>query len=132
VHSSATVSRRLGPAASPPQKSSETEEETPEAGVEKTSGSDWGDRGTTGGGTETVAAGGLVLVAGRSGPVATAEARMWEHYWHERAAGRVSTGADLDRIAGTHNYGRRVLRRWRASGLVPPPSHSAPMRTLER
>jgi hypothetical protein len=38
--------------------------------------------------------------------VGTAEQRMWAHYQHERAAGRTPTGADLDRIAGTSNYGR--------------------------
>jgi hypothetical protein len=42
----------------------------------------------------------------------TAEQRMWAHYWHERAAGRTPTGAELDRIAGTNNYGRRVMRGW--------------------
>jgi hypothetical protein len=35
------------------------------------------------------------------------------------AAGRTPTGADLDRVAGTNNYGRRVLRRWRATGRGP-------------
>jgi hypothetical protein len=46
----------------------------------------------------------------------SAEARMWAFYIKERAAGRSPTGADLDRIAGTNNYGRRVLRRWRTAG----------------
>jgi hypothetical protein len=27
--------------------------------------------------------------------------------------GRTPTGAELDRMAGTHNYGRRILRKWR-------------------
>jgi hypothetical protein len=43
--------------------------------------------------------------------VETAEQWMWAHYQHERAAGRTPTGADLDRIAGTNNYGRAVLTR---------------------
>lgn len=45
--------------------------------------------------------------------VGTAEQRMWAHYQHERATGRTLTGAELDRIAGTDNYGRVVLARWR-------------------
>jgi hypothetical protein len=45
---------------------------------------------------------------------------MWAHYQHERAAGRTPTGADLDRIAGTNNYGRAVLTRWRHTGRIPP------------
>ena len=44
----------------------------------------------------------------------TAEERMWEYYVSERACGRTPTGADLDRVAGTHNYGRRILRKWRS------------------
>lgn len=45
----------------------------------------------------------------------TAEQRMWAFYQAERRRGRTPTGADLDRIAGTHNYGRRILRKWRAA-----------------
>jgi hypothetical protein len=56
----------------------------------------------------------------RAGGVAvgTAEQRMWAYYQHERAAGRTPTGADLDRIAGTNNYGRAVLARWRHTGRI--------------
>ncbi|SEF24687.1 Protein of unknown function [Amycolatopsis pretoriensis] len=43
----------------------------------------------------------------------TAEQRMCEYYVGERACGRTPTGAELDRVAGTHNYGRRILRKWR-------------------
>lgn len=46
----------------------------------------------------------------------TAEQRMWEYYRSERSQGRTPTGAELDRIAGTNNYGRKVLRRWQAAG----------------
>jgi hypothetical protein len=46
----------------------------------------------------------------------TAEQRMWAYYMTERSKGRTPTGAELDRAAGTNNYGRRVLRRWRESG----------------
>lgn len=48
----------------------------------------------------------------------TAEQRMWLHYEQEAALGRRPSGAELDRVAGTHNYGRRVLRRWRAEGRL--------------
>jgi len=44
---------------------------------------------------------------------------MWAHYQHELAAARMPTGADLDRIAGTNNYGRAVLARWRRTGPTP-------------
>jgi hypothetical protein len=46
----------------------------------------------------------------------TAEQRMWEYYRSERSQGRTPTGAELDRVAGTNNYGRKVLRRWQAAG----------------
>jgi len=42
----------------------------------------------------------------------TAEQRMWAYYVTERSKGRTPTGAELDRVAGTNNYGRRLLRRW--------------------
>lgn len=43
---------------------------------------------------------------------------MWNHVQRELAQGRVPTGAELDRIAGTNNYGRRLLRTWRHQGLL--------------
>ncbi|HEX5401874.1 MAG TPA: DUF2637 domain-containing protein [Pseudonocardiaceae bacterium] len=49
---------------------------------------------------------------------AKAEDVMWEHFQRERTQGRAPTGAELDRVAGTHNYGRAVLRRWRQTGKV--------------
>lgn len=48
----------------------------------------------------------------------TAEQRMWAYYVTERSKGRTPTGAELDRIAGTNNYGRRLLRRWTQNGLI--------------
>ncbi|MEV6905117.1 DUF2637 domain-containing protein [Amycolatopsis sp. NPDC051372] len=48
--------------------------------------------------------------------VPTAEERMWRYYSEQIGVGREPSGAELDRIAGTHNYGRRVLRRWKDSG----------------
>lgn len=47
-----------------------------------------------------------------------AEKIMWAHYERERAAGRTPTGAELDRVAGTNNYGRSVLARWRRTGRL--------------
>ncbi|MFC3893192.1 DUF2637 domain-containing protein [Lentzea rhizosphaerae] len=48
----------------------------------------------------------------------TAEQRMWAYFVTERAKGRAPTGAELDRLAGTNNYGRKVLRRWRQTGSM--------------
>ncbi|MFJ4099828.1 DUF2637 domain-containing protein [Amycolatopsis japonica] len=52
-------------------------------------------------------------------PKPTAEQLMWTHYQREHTQGRTPTGAELDRIAGTHNYGRRILRKWRKAGTLP-------------
>lgn len=56
----------------------------------------------------------LAVVPEPSRPPAepTAEQRMWSYYVTERSKGRIPTGAELDRVAGTNNYGRRLLRRW--------------------
>ncbi len=48
----------------------------------------------------------------------TAEQRMWAYYVTERSKGRAPTGAELDRVAGTNNYGRRLLRQWRRQGAI--------------
>lgn len=57
----------------------------------------------------------------RERPLAgTAEHVMWEHFQREVSRGRMPTGAELDRVAGTNNFGRAVLRRWRQMGRVPP------------
>ncbi|WP_102937544.1 DUF2637 domain-containing protein [Streptomyces malaysiensis] len=50
----------------------------------------------------------------------TAEQIMWAHYQREQASGRTPTGAELDRVAGTNNYGRSVLARWRRIGRISP------------
>ena len=50
----------------------------------------------------------------------TAEEIMWSFYQRAVANGRTPTGAELDRIAGTSNYGRAVLARWRRAGRLPP------------
>ncbi len=72
-----------------------SESETPETGP---------DRGTA-------------VVSDGTGPDtgSTAEQTMWAYYQAERAKGRTPTGAELDRVAGTNNYGRRVLRGGRTS-----------------
>lgn len=58
----------------------------------------------------------LVSDQSRAPEQPTAKQRMWAYYQTERAKGRTPTGAELDRIAGTNNYGRRMLRRWRQAG----------------
>jgi hypothetical protein len=55
----------------------------------------------------------------------TAEEVMWEHYQRRVSAGLPApTGAELDAVARTNNYGRAVLRKWRRSGHSEPPSMS--------
>jgi uncharacterized protein DUF2637 len=49
----------------------------------------------------------------------TAQEVMWAHFEREQAHGRIPTGAELDRVAGTNNYGRTVLRQWRNEGRIP-------------
>jgi len=49
----------------------------------------------------------------------SAEAVMWTHFQTQRNAGRTPSGAELDRVAGTNNYGRAVLARWRDTGRIP-------------
>jgi hypothetical protein len=55
-----------------------------------------------------------------------AEAAMWAHFQQQQAQGRNPTGAELDRIAGTNNYGRAVLARWRRTGRIPSTPHRRP------
>ena len=43
---------------------------------------------------------------------------MWDYFQRCRAAGVPVSGADLDREAGTSNYGRRVLRAWVDAGRI--------------
>lgn len=64
----------------------------------------------------------LAGVSPHSGSAAepTAQEIMWEHFQREQACGRTPTGAELDRVAGTNNYGRTVLRQWRTEGRIPP------------
>lgn len=55
-----------------------------------------------------------------------AEDIMWRHFQRERSRGRVPTGAELDRVAGTRDYGRSVLRRWRSAGRLDPVPNRRP------
>jgi hypothetical protein len=51
-----------------------------------------------------------------------AEQVMWDHYERRVKAGLPPpTGAELDQIARTNNYGRVVLRKWRRKGRTDPP-----------
>ncbi|HEX5403952.1 MAG TPA: DUF2637 domain-containing protein [Pseudonocardiaceae bacterium] len=51
----------------------------------------------------------------------TAEQVMWDHYQQKVAAGLPPpTGAELDEVAKTNNYGRAVLRKWRRKGRTSP------------
>ncbi|GGP45109.1 DUF2637 domain-containing protein [Saccharothrix coeruleofusca] len=72
-------------------------------------------------GNETGSVVRLALVSNESRPPSepTAEQQMWAYYWAEQAKGRAPTGAELDRIVGTNNYGRKVLRRWRQARRLP-------------
>jgi hypothetical protein len=68
---------------------------------------------TSGTGDETAPMVRLAAVSDEARPLSepTAEQRMWAYYVTERSQGRTPTGAELDRIVGTNNHGRKVLRR---------------------
>lgn len=81
-------------------------------------GTESGETGETGDETAPVVRLAVVPDESRSSAEPTAEQRMWVYYVTERAKGRTPTGAELDRIAGTNNYGRRLLREWRRQGRI--------------
>lgn len=56
----------------------------------------------------------------------TAQEIMWEYFLRVQAGGRIPTGAELDRAAGTNNYGSRVLRQWREEGRIQSAGEIAP------
>jgi hypothetical protein len=60
---------------------------------------------------ELVAAKPTAAATVRSGRGGEAERVMRAHWTQERAAGRHPSGAELDRVAGTKDYGRRVRRQ---------------------
>ncbi|GAA5155818.1 DUF2637 domain-containing protein [Pseudonocardia eucalypti] len=68
----------------------------------------------------------VALSAGLGRRAMTAERRMWDYYQAQLAQGRTPTGAELDRMAKTNNYGRRVLRRWRTEGRLHNDQRSPP------
>lgn len=56
----------------------------------------------------------------------SAQEIMWAHVQREQARGRTPSGAELDRVAGTNNYGRTVLRQWREQGRIPAAGQDRP------
>jgi hypothetical protein len=60
----------------------------------------------------------LIECGHEAAQMGAAEQLMWRHFQDERNRGNTPTGAELDRVAGTNNYGRAVLRRWRRGGLL--------------
>ncbi|MFJ8963640.1 hypothetical protein ACIRG5_30050 [Lentzea sp. NPDC102401] len=46
----------------------------------------------------------------------TAEDQMRAYFQTQRAHGRWPSGAELDHVAGTNNYGQKLLRRWKEEG----------------
>lgn len=50
--------------------------------------------------------------------VLTAKELMWRYWRRSREAGETPCGAELDDVAGTNNYGRKVIAQWRAAGLI--------------
>jgi hypothetical protein len=67
-----------------------------------------------------------VMTLGGSRPSRrTAEQVMWDHYQRRVTAGLPPpTGAELDEVARTNNYGRAVLRKWHRKGRTSPPTMS--------
>ncbi len=61
----------------------------------------------------------------------TAEERMWAYFVVERAKGRTPSGAELDRMVGMHNYGRRMVRRWRDNGRLSASVEQRPLRAVQ-
>lgn len=116
----------------------DTSTETPHAtagqpGEPRTPDHGGGTGETVSPGTDTPAAVDPAEPGSVSGPAETRSARrgeaqrvMWEHYRRALADGRTLTGAELDRIAGTRDYGRAVLARWRRTGRIPATTAAEP------
>jgi hypothetical protein len=98
-----------------PEQDKDSRPETPtESTIEKDSRSETGQPGEK-----------VMTLAGSRVSRHTAEEVMWEHYQHRVRAGLATpSGAELDAVAHTNNYGRAVLRKWRRSGRTRPPSMS--------
>ncbi|MFF4506557.1 DUF2637 domain-containing protein [Streptomyces sp. NPDC001401] len=58
----------------------------------------------------------------------SAEEVMWDYFNRQQAVGHTPNGTELDRVAGTNNYGRAVLRQWRRTGRIP----AAPEESMNR
>lgn len=68
----------------------------------------------------------VIALVGTRSVRRTAEQVMWDHYQRTVAAGLPKpTGAELDQVAETNNYGRAVLRKWHRQGRAGPASVSA-------
>jgi hypothetical protein len=108
---------------------SETEQAETEPGMATPMVARDGETGTESDG-ETAKVISLAGVSPHGGSAAepTAQEIMWAHFQREQACGRVPTGAELDRVAGTNNYGRTVLRQWREQGRIPPADQDQRMR----
>jgi hypothetical protein len=79
-------------------------------------------------GTET---GQVITLAQVSSPTGqpnqpSAQEIMWAHVLREQQRGRTPSGAELDRVANTNNYGRTVLRQWREQGRIPAADRDRP------
>jgi hypothetical protein len=101
--------------ATPKTEQAVTETGTTVPGVVRDSETDTESDGET---AQVIALAGVLPHGGLAEP--TAQEIMWEHFVREQGRGRTPTGAELDRVAGTNNYGRTVLRQWRGQGRIPP------------
>ncbi|WP_344309474.1 DUF2637 domain-containing protein [Fodinicola feengrottensis] len=43
---------------------------------------------------------------------------MWDYFCRQRAVGHTPNGVELDKVAGTRDYGRSVIRRWKEEGRL--------------
>ena len=62
----------------------------------------------------------------------TAQEVMWAHYLREQARGRVPTGAELDRVASTNNYGRTGCGSGVSRAASPPQASATADRSPHR
>lgn len=102
-----------------PRNRQHTESDTATPTVVRDSEIETESAGESDGGTAQVIT--LAGISPRRGSATgpTAQEIMWAHFQREQTHGRTPTGAELDRVAGTNNYGRTVLRHWRTDGRIP-------------
>lgn len=78
---------------------------------------DWSERDSETKSHPAPEPGKLIALAQRRPSRCTAEEVMWDHYQRRISAGLPPpTGAELDEVARTNNYGRAVLRKWHRKG----------------